>query len=128
MIEIIPYNEIVTCIKTATEQNGNAIMWVYGYLIEDTLLDTGCKNAEAELREFAQTHAVKNIYLSHTHEDHVGGCSAFLPDATVFARKSAFEILQNPPKFADFFDFVRPCWGLFCISAGCYCICSKICI
>jgi glyoxylase-like metal-dependent hydrolase (beta-lactamase superfamily II) len=108
MIEIVPYNDTVTCIKTATEQNGNAIMWVYAYLIEDALLDAGCKNAEDELRDFAKTRDIKRIYLSHSHEDHVGGYSAFLPDATVFARPSAFEILQNPPDFGDFFDYV---WG-----------------
>jgi glyoxylase-like metal-dependent hydrolase (beta-lactamase superfamily II) len=108
MIEIVPYKDSITCIKTATEQNGNAIMWAYAYLIEDTLFDAGCKNAEDELREFAKTHEVNCIYLSHTHEDHVGGCSVFLPDATIFARNSAFETLRNPPKFAEFFDYV---WG-----------------
>lgn len=108
MIEIVPYNEIITCVKTASEMNGKAIMWAYAYLIEDTLIDAGCKNAEAELREFAKNHEIKRIYLSHSHEDHVGGYSAFLPGATIYARKSAFEVLLNPPNFGDFFDYV---WG-----------------
>ena len=108
MFEIVPYNNLVTCLKTATEQDGNAIMWVYAYLIEDTLLDAGCKNAEVELREFAQDHDIKRIYISHSHEDHVGGYSAFIPGAKIYARPSAFEVLKNPPDFGDFFDYV---WG-----------------
>jgi ribonuclease/clavin/mitogillin len=108
MIEIVPYNDIITCVKTASEMIGKAIMWAYAYHIEDTLLDAGCKNAEDELREFAKTYDIKRIYLSHSHEDHVGGYSAFLPDATVYARPSAFEVLKNPPDFGEFFDYV---WG-----------------
>lgn len=88
--------------------NGSAIMWAYAYLIEDTLLDAGCKNAEAELRDFAQTHDVKRIYVSHSHEDHVGGYSAFLPGATIYARPSIFDVLYDPPDFGEFFDYV---WG-----------------
>ena len=49
MIEIVPYNDIITCVKTASEMNGKAIMWSYAYLIEDTLIDAGIKNAEDEL-------------------------------------------------------------------------------
>ena len=108
MLEVVPYNERVTSVKTASVQDGSPIMWVYAYLIDDTLFDAGCANAKDELREFASQHEIKRVFISHTHEDHIGGISAFLPGAIVYAQESHIEYLNDPPSFADFFDFV---WG-----------------
>ncbi|MHA1882241.1 MAG: MBL fold metallo-hydrolase [Candidatus Thorarchaeota archaeon] len=108
MIEIEQYNEEVTCIKTATEHDENVIMWVYAYHINDSLIDAGCSNALEELRKYGKNNRIEQIYVTHPHEDHSGGLSAFSKDSTVFAHPSAFEILTNPPDLADFFKYI---WG-----------------
>lgn len=108
MIEIIPYNEDITCIKTATEQDGEAIMFVYAYLVRDTLFDAGCGNAIDEIREFVSKNEINHVYVSHSHEDHVGSLHAFDGKAKIYANEMTQKELRNPQQLDDFFDFI---WG-----------------
>jgi len=109
MFEVEPYNDDVTLVKTATAmEDGQPIMWAIAFLIEDTLFDAGCANALDDIERFATKTEVKRIYVSHAHEDHYGGCSAFVPRATIYAMRSDIEIIKNPPTIPEFFDFV---WG-----------------
>ncbi len=109
MMEIKQFGDTVTCIKTASPLSGQAIMWVYAYLVEDVLIDAGCWNAVEELRSFAQLHSVKRVFVTHNHEDHYGGSAAFLPNAEVFAGPVTLKALHEPYPLPEFFQFV---WGL----------------
>ncbi len=109
MIEIEPFNDDVTCIKTASPLGGQAIMWVYAYLLEDVVIDAGCWNAVEELRAFSKEHRVKRVFVTHNHEDHYGGGAAFLPGAEVFAGPLTLKSLHEPYSLPEFFQFV---WGL----------------
>ncbi len=108
MIEIVPYNELVTCVKTASDMNGSVVMWTYAYLIGDTLLDAGCPNAAKEIEEFAANNPVRRIFVSHTHEDHLGGCAVLTPKAEIYATPPVAEALRSPESLPDFFVMV---WG-----------------
>lgn len=108
MIEIVPYNDDITCIKTATEQDGSAIMFVYAFLIRDTLFDAGCGNATDEITEFAKKNEINRVYVSHSHEDHVGSLHAFEGTAKIYANEMTQKVLRNPQQIGEFFDFV---WG-----------------
>ena len=108
MIEIVPYNEDITCIKTATEQDGNAIMFVYAYLVRDALFDTGCGNAVREFQEYVSKKKINDVYISHSHEDHVGCVHIFDGKARIHANEMTKKELINPQKIGEFFDFV---WG-----------------
>lgn len=108
MIEIETFNDDITCIKTATEQNGQAIMFVYAYLVRNTLFDTGCANALDEVRKFIQRVGIDNLYISHSHEDHVGCCSLFDGKVPIFANSLTQKTLRNPPQYGEFFVYV---WG-----------------
>ncbi|MFW9868538.1 MAG: MBL fold metallo-hydrolase [Candidatus Thorarchaeota archaeon] len=109
MFEVEPYNDEVTLIKTSTAmEDGHPIMWAIAYLIEDTLFDAGCANALDDIEKFAAETEVNRIYVSHAHEDHYGGCSAFVSHSKIYAIESDIEIIKNPPKIPEFFDFV---WG-----------------
>lgn len=108
MIRIDKYNEEITCIQTATEHDAHVIMWVYAYHIDNALLDAGCANALDELKKYGSGNRIEQIYVTHPHEDHCGGLSAFSEEGTAFAHPSAFDILTNPPDLADFFKYV---WG-----------------
>ena len=109
MIEIEPYGDDITCIKTATSQDGgHPIMWVYIYKILDTLFDAGCANARAEIQEYVSSVNIDSVYISHSHEDHCGCVDIFDGKAPVYAWKSAIDLLRNPPELPEFFQFV---WG-----------------
>lgn len=109
MFEIEPYNDDVTLIKTATAmEDGQPIMWVISYLVRDTLFDAGCANALEDLEEFAATTNIREVYISHAHEDHYGGCSAFAPRSKIYAPEPDIELLRNPPEYDEFFQYV---WG-----------------
>lgn len=108
MIEIVPYNELVTCVKTGSEMNGRVVMWHYSYLMDDVLMDAGCPNAAKELDELRAVHPVRRIYVTHAHEDHSGGCSVFAPDAEIFARPSTAMAMLNPEPLNPFFKMA---WG-----------------
>ncbi len=108
MIEIVPYNDDITCIKTATEQDGNAIMFVYAFLIRDALFDTGCGNAVSEFQKFVDTKEIHHVYISHSHEDHVGCLHIFDGNVRIYANEMTKKELVNPEKIGEFFDYV---WG-----------------
>ncbi|TFG34107.1 MBL fold metallo-hydrolase [Candidatus Thorarchaeota archaeon] len=108
MIEIVPFNEDITCIKTATEQDGQAIMFVYAYLVRNALFDSGCANALEEVREFTQKVSIDALYVSHSHEDHVGCCSIFDGKIPIYANDLAQMTLRAPPQYGEFFNYV---WG-----------------
>jgi glyoxylase-like metal-dependent hydrolase (beta-lactamase superfamily II) len=109
MFEIEPYNEDVTLVKTSTAmEDGHPIMWVISYLVRDTLFDAGCANALEDLEKFAAETKIKDVYVTHAHEDHYGGCSAFAPRSTIYAPEQDIEMIMNPPEYGEFFQFV---WG-----------------
>jgi glyoxylase-like metal-dependent hydrolase (beta-lactamase superfamily II) len=108
MIEIVPYNEFVTCVKTGSEMNGRVMMWHYSYLIGDVLIDAGCPNAADELNKLRSIHPVRRVYVTHAHEDHAGGCSVFAQHAEIFARPSVAGAMMNPEVLNAFFTMA---WG-----------------
>ena len=108
MLEVSRFKNLVTCIKTATPLGSQAIMWVYAYQIEDVVFDAGCANAIDELRAFKRTNPVNRVVVTHNHEDHFGGCSAFLPEAEVFAGSVTLQSVREPYQLPEFFRFV---WG-----------------
>jgi glyoxylase-like metal-dependent hydrolase (beta-lactamase superfamily II) len=108
MFDVEVFDDTVTCIKTATKMGDTAIMWAYAYQLDDALFDAGCMNAYDELRSYTGTPSIKRVFVSHGHEDHYGGCPAFLPQATIFAGPLTTQILKAPPQLPQFFAFV---WG-----------------
>jgi ribonuclease/clavin/mitogillin len=109
MFEVEPYNDDVTLVKTATAmEDGNPIMWAISYLVKNILIDAGCPNALEDLEKYAARTQVDEIYVTHAHEDHYGGCSAFAHRSTIYATEPDIKILKNPPILPEFFQFV---WG-----------------
>ncbi len=108
MIEVVPIDDEVLAIKTATAQDGQPIMWVYSYLIGGVLFDAGCANAAEEFATQTAKYRPDALLITHAHEDHVGGCSVVGPETVVYARERIHQLLQRPPQIAEFFRFV---WG-----------------
>ena len=109
MIEFGEYNDIVSYVKTAKEYNNDAIMWAYSYRIADVMFDCGCQNSKDEMKEYLlKNPGVMHLYITHSHEDHSGNASLFLPDAVIYAHPAARETLLSPPELNEFFAWV---WG-----------------
>lgn len=108
MIDVVPFDEDVTCVKTGTAREGQVLMWVYAYHVGDVLFDAGCANAANELQHYASSSSIQRVVVSHTHEDHYGGCAALTGDATIFASPSAMKEIREPPQLNIFFQSV---WG-----------------
>ncbi len=108
MFEIDKFNDRVRGLKTATEYEGKAIMWTYAYLIDNVLFDAGCVNGMSELNEYTMKKGVERVYITHTHEDHVGACSVLSKYATIFAKPQHIPSLKSPPQYSEFFVWI---WG-----------------
>ncbi|NWF95053.1 MAG: MBL fold metallo-hydrolase [Candidatus Thorarchaeota archaeon] len=108
MIEVEQFRDDIVCVKTATESNGQPIMWVYSYLIGKVLFDAGCANAASEFASVVGKHPPEMLLVSHSHEDHVGACSQLEHNTPVYARPAVIPILRAPPVIGEFFSYV---WG-----------------
>jgi glyoxylase-like metal-dependent hydrolase (beta-lactamase superfamily II) len=110
MIEIEPFNDDITAIKTATQgpDGSHPIMWAYSYKVLNTLFDAGAANAREEFREYFKDKTIDAVYISHLHEDHIGCADIFDGKVPIYAWKSAIDELHNPMELPEFFQWV---WG-----------------
>jgi ribonuclease/clavin/mitogillin len=108
MIDVVPFDNEIKCIKTGSAREGQVLMWVYSYHVGDLLFDAGCANASEELKQYVLSNLIKRVVVSHTHEDHFGGCAALANEATIYASPSAIKEIQEPPQLNIFFQSV---WG-----------------
>jgi ribonuclease/clavin/mitogillin len=63
----------ITRIQLARTVAGRPLFTVSAYLLEDTLIDTGCPHTAGELAAFSRSRSVQRILNTHAHEDHFGG-------------------------------------------------------
>ena len=109
MFQTERFSDDVTLIKTATPmEDGKPIMWAVAYRVGNILIDAGCPNALDDIEKYAAKEEVEEVYVTHPHEDHYGGCSAFAPRSTIYAVEQDIRILKDPPTLPEFFQFV---WG-----------------
>ena len=109
MFEKEVLDEDVTGLKTATAgPDGKAIMWVYAFHIGNALIDAGCVNAKSEFESYVSNSDIKDVYITHAHEDHFGCADLFQEKARVYAWKSGIDLLRNPLDIPEFFQYV---WG-----------------
>jgi ribonuclease/clavin/mitogillin len=108
MIEFGDYNKDISYIKTASEFNNDALMWVYSYRIDNVMFDAGCPNAKHEFKEYLKHVDIDKLVISHFHEDHSGGASLFVDKAIIYARPETREIIRDPPQLSEFFQWA---WG-----------------
>lgn len=74
MIATEQFGEI-TQIQMGRDLGGRVLYWVAAYLADDLLIDTGCRHTAEELLAYLECKTVNHVYLTHYHEDHIGGCA-----------------------------------------------------
>jgi glyoxylase-like metal-dependent hydrolase (beta-lactamase superfamily II) len=71
MLKITQYGD-VTRFDLARTLAGRGRYWTTAYLVDGTLVDTGCAHTAPELLEALQETPPVRIVNTHTHEDHIG--------------------------------------------------------
>lgn len=90
----------VTRIEMARTIMGRPVFTVSAYMLGDTLVDSGCAAAAAELVDWSRTHGVRRAVHTHYHEDHTGG------DARLIAELGV-EVFATPETAAQLRAFYR---------------------
>jgi len=69
------FNSHVTALELGYGIIGRPLMNVYCYLIGNTLIDCGQAKMAGEMKSFACAHRIKQLLLTHHHEDHSGNAA-----------------------------------------------------
>ncbi|SMD10223.1 Glyoxylase, beta-lactamase superfamily II [Desulfocicer vacuolatum DSM 3385] len=89
---------------------GPPMMTVYCYLFGETMVDTGQSHMKKEALALAGSHGVKQIFLTHHHEDHSGNAAAIhsAQGATVYGHALTQTKLRTP---YDILPYQKYVWG-----------------
>lgn len=100
MIVIEEFGDI-TQIKMGRDYDGRVLYWVAAYLVDGLLIDTGCSYTAEELLDCLEDKPVKQAFITHYHEDHIGGCALLQNklNIKILANSKSLPLIENPPPF-----------------------------
>ena len=100
----------VTAYELGWSLFGPPLMTTHFYVIGDALVDTGQSHMRKEALKIARDHHIRNVYLTHYHEDHSGNASAIAKnsDTTVYGHPGTAEMMAAPLKFLPYQKYM---WG-----------------
>jgi len=104
----------VTAIRMARTFLGRPIYWTTAYWFDGLLIDSGPAYLAGELTRVLAHREVKQIILTHAHEDHIGGLHGLrrrFPNARIYASPQSIEIIQDPQRLHPQF-YRRVLWGV----------------
>lgn len=109
MLETTDYAGI-TQIKMGRELDGAVLYWVAAYLVDGLLIDTGCKHTAEELLEYLQDRKVRDVVVTHYHEDHIGGNSLLQQKLTakIWAHSRTISLINSDLQLYPYQELV---WG-----------------
>lgn len=98
MIDVVQHGG-VRAIRMSRGLFGRPIYWTAAYWLDGLLIDTGPACTAAQLARLLSHLPVRQIAITHAHEDHIGGLSLLrrqFPDAMVYASRRAIPLIENP--------------------------------
>jgi len=104
----------VTRFDLARTLGGRGWYWTTAYLVDDVLIDTGCAFTAPELVAALDGVTLRLIVVTHSHEDHIGGCAALLrkhTGAALTAHPEAIPVLADPVRHQPLHPYRRLLWG-----------------
>ncbi len=89
---------------------GPPLMTTYCYAFGDVMVDSGQSHMRNEALDIASAHNIKEIYLTHYHEDHSGNAGAIKKrlHAQVYGHPKTIEKMSVPFKILPYQEYM---WG-----------------
>ncbi len=113
MIQVEQHGPVVA-IRMARRFLGRPLYWSTAYYIDGLLIDTGPAVTARELVHVLDQVKLKQIAITHGHEDHIGGLDLLrrrYPDAPVYASLRTQEIAARPERL-QMQLYRRIVWGV----------------
>ena len=104
----------VKVIRMARSLLGRPLYWTAAYWVDGLLIDAGPRCAEGELGGVLEACGVKQIVITHGHEDHIGGLGAVrdrYPEAPIYASRRTLPLIAEPERL-DMHRYRRLIWGM----------------
>lgn len=112
MIQVERYGPVIA-LRMARRFLGRPLYWATAYWIDGLLIDTGPAVTARELVRVLEQVPVRQIALTHGHEDHMGGLAALrrrYPDIPVYASARTAEFVEMP-ELLQMQLYRRAIWG-----------------
>ena len=91
--------EDITVLKMSKTLLGKPVFFVHAFFIDNLLVDTGFTGAKLHVRQFIREHGVKNIAITHHHEDHIGAnAEANRLGIVPLVPQEGLELIRHPHK------------------------------
>ena len=92
-------HEEIQGFKFGSAPFGKPTMFSHIYFIDGLLIDTGHRNVRKEVLEKIKQLDVKQIFLTHHHEDHTGNAQILKQhfNCPVYGSEKCAEIMKSPP-------------------------------
>ena len=113
MIQVEQYGPVIA-IRMARRFLGKPLYWTAAYWVDGLLIDTGPAATARELVHVLDQVQVRQIVLTHGHEDHIGGRAALRrrhPDVPVYASLRTIDLVKEPQQLNMQF-YRRVVWGV----------------
>ncbi|WP_375559745.1 MBL fold metallo-hydrolase [Bernardetia sp. OM2101] len=95
-------HEKVLGIKFGYQFLGMPTLFTHIYFVDGLLIDTGQSNAKEKVLAETKKLDVKQIFVTHHHEDHTGNITELQKqhNCKVFASNLCCQMMKNPPKIS----------------------------
>jgi endoribonuclease LACTB2 len=103
------YDEVVE-FKVSRTVFGRPLYLAHFFLLDGLLIDTGPAHTAAEVQQTLRNWPVRQVAITHQHEDHTGNSSYFQQElkVPVYAHPETLRIMSNPPKIQIYRHVI---WG-----------------
>ncbi|WP_338812313.1 MBL fold metallo-hydrolase [Bernardetia sp. Wsw4-3y2] len=95
------YEEVLG-IKFGYQILGLPTLFTHIYFVDGLLIDTGQSNAKEKILAETKKLDIKQIFITHHHEDHTGNITGLQKqhNCKVFASNLCCQMMKNPPKIS----------------------------
>lgn len=99
MLNVIDHGTVIE-FKTSRTICGRPLYPAHIFYLDGLLIDTGPPHAAGEVRTVADNFPVKQVAITHQHEDHTGNCRFFAQELgiPVYAHPDTIKIISRPPR------------------------------